>query len=810
MSDPISSPPPTRGGAEAPLTLEIHPSVATLPPEWDDLAPRASVGLERGHLAAAEQAELNGAEPWYLEARRGDQLAGIGHFFLLDMDLARLGSEITPPVRQTLEHWMPGFLKLRVVECGFLTALGQGLAACGPDAPATLAAMARQLERTGLDHGGQVAILRDVPFGEHHRYEGLRELGWLPVLGFPRAVMDLSHGSFDGWLGALKKKRRVEVKRTLRLVDRPEVEIVEIRRFGDHAARLAALWQQVHDRATAYEHEVLNEAWFRRIDAQLPERSSVLAIREQNTIVGYFLLLQGDRELFAAHCGLDYARNGELGTYRNLYLATLRRAYALGVERLNLGITTYGIKHGLGARSEPLVYWVKHLADPGLTPAFAELLRRGIRQPVNRHHPYGAATPPARDLAADARTLVDRSRRDVFRQARDYHRIDLLRLMGLYAFCPPFEGAQEPTIQHRGQPVIMLGTNAYLGLGAHPRLRQAAREAELRYGTGCSGSPLLNGTTDLHQALARELAEFLGKEDALLLSTGYQTNLGVLFGLLNFTDAVILDERCHASLVDGARLCGARLLRYRHRDMGSLEARLQQAGERAKLVVTDGLFSMEGCLAPLPEIVALAQRHGARVLVDDAHGIGALGAGGRGSAEALGVLDQVDLITGTFSKSFAAVGGFVAGPARVLDHLRHESRPHVFSASLPPAVVATVRAALAIVQEEPSRRAALLDNAAFLARGLRGLGYKVRDHGTPILALATGDELLTLGLYRSLLQHGVYTNPVLSPAVPKGQEQLRISVMATHSRQELERALEHFAQLRCPNFPLMTAEGARP
>jgi 8-amino-7-oxononanoate synthase len=785
--------------------------VEALSPGWDTLAPQGSVGLERGHISAAERAALNDAEPWYLEARRGEALVGIGHFFLLDMDLARLGSEISPPVRRALQHWIPGFLKLRVVECGFLTALGEGLAARGPDAPATIAAMAQQLERTGRARGGDVAILRDVPFDERERYAGLRGLGWIPVLGFPRAVMELEHESFDGWLEALKKKRRVEVKRTLRRLDHPGVEIVEIPHFADHAARLAELWWQVHDRANDYEHEVLSETWFREIDGLLPERSSILAIREHERIVGYFLLLRGDRELFAAHCGLDYARNNDLAAYPNLYLATLRHAYAQGAERLNLGITTYGIKHGLGARSEPLVYWVKHLTNPSLTPAFAELLRRGIHQPVNGHRPYGAATPRPRDLAADARALVVRDGSDVFRQAQSYHRIDLLRFMGLYAFCPPFEGAQEPTVEHGGQPVIMLGTNSYLGLGAHPRLRQAAREAIDRYGTGCSGSPLLNGTTDLHLALARELAAFLGKEDVLLLSTGYQTNLGVLFGLLNFNDAVILDERSHASLVDGAQLCGAKLLRYRHRDMDSLEQKLRQAGDRPTLVVSDGLFSMEGCLAPLPEIVALTRRHGARLLVDDAHGIGALGPGGRGSCEHFGLLDQVELITGTFSKCFAAVGGFVAGPARVLDHLRHESRPHVFSASLPPAVVATVREALAIVREEPERRAALLHNARYLARGLSRLGYPIDFQGTPILALPTGDELLTLGLYHTLLERGVYTNPVLSPAVPKGSEQLRLSVMASHTHEDIERALEHFATLRCPSFPLTTrTEGARP
>ncbi len=805
MHQNVSEPAPRGGGAAAPPRVKVRRSIVDVPRTWDALANQDRLGLQRGHLLATERAGLNDAEPWYLVAEDSDRTAGIGHFFLLDMELAKLGGEIGPEARVALEAWIPGFLKLRVVECGFLTALGQGLAAPGPRGPATLAAMARALEEKGRERGGEVAILRDVPLEQRERYAALEADGWVPVLGFPRAAMALEHESFEGWLAALKKKRRVAVKRILRKLEQPGVELRQIHRFGPHAERLEALWWQVHRRATSYEHEILNAAWFRELDEALPDRSSILAVLNHGEIVGWFLLLEGERELFAAHCGLDYAHNQRLGTYFALYLAALRQAYSQGKQRLDLGITTYAVKHTLGCRSEPLVYYVKHLRDPSLTPAFADLLRRGIQQPVNRHRPFGASTPPPRDLKADARSLLPEPGSDVFRQAEAYVRIDLLRMMGLYSFCPAFAGAQEPVIEQDGRPVIMLGTNAYLGLATHPRLRAAAAEALERYGTGCSGSPLLNGTLDLHQVLARELAEFLGKEDCLLYGTGYQTNLGVLFGLLNFNDTVVMDERCHASLVDGVQLSRASLLRYRHRDLNHLEQRLIQAGDRPTLVVTDGLFSMEGSLAPLGGIAQLARQHDARLLVDDAHGVGALGAGGRGTCELLGVLDEVELITGTFSKCFAAVGGFVAGPARVIEHLRHESRPHVFSASLPPAVVATVRAALALIREEPERREALQRNADTLARGLRGLGYQVLAEGTPILALPTRDELLTLGLHHALLERGIYTNPVLSPAVPKGQEQLRISVMATHRPEHIERALEIFGRVRCRTFPESTA-----
>jgi len=791
--------------------VERYRSARDLPPEWEHLAPTDAVGLERGHLLAAERAGLNDAEPWYLLARRGERAVGIGHLFLLDMQLARLGGEITPPVRRALEGWLPGFMQLRVVECGHLTAIGPGLHATGPLEGVHLRAMAAEVEAVGRERGGDVAILRDVPFDERGPWEALEADGWQPVLGFPRAAMRLTHADFDAYLTALKHKKRLIFRHSMQRLERGGARLVEIPRFGEHAPRLAELWGQVHERASDYEHELLNEDWFRAIDSELPERSTLLAVERGGRIEGYFLILLGDDELFAAHCGLDYEHNGELHSYFNLYLGALRMAWERGLERVSFGITTYGPKHGLGCRSEPLVYYVKHVRDPGLTQAFAELLRRGIRQPVNRSRPFGASTPQPRSLANDARALAPDPGDDSFRQAHSATRIDLLRLMGLYSFCPPFDGAQEPVIEQEGRPVVMLGTNSYLGLSTDPRLQRAAADAIHRCGTSCSGSPLLNGTTVAHQALERELAAFLGKERALLYSTGYQGNLGVLFGLLNYNDTVLLDARSHASLVDGARLSGARLRTYDHLDMGHLETRLIQESKRPTIIATDGLFSMEGVLAPLPAIVALARRYGARVLVDDAHGIGTIGPGGRGSCELLGVLDAVDLITGTFSKSLAAVGGFVAGPATVLDHLRHESRPHVFSASLPPSVIATVREALAVVRDEPERREALRHNAEHLAAGLRALGYQVRGHGTPILALETGDELLTLGLHHTLMERGVYTNPVLSPAVPKGCEQLRLSVMATHTPEQIHQALAVFAAVRCRDFPPpSTTQGCAP
>lgn len=328
-----------------------------------------------------------------------------------------------------------------------------------------------------------------------------------------------------------------------------------------------------------------------------------------------------------------------------------------------------------------------------------------------------------------------------------------------------------------------------------------ARAAIDTYGSGCSGSPMLNGTLDLHVELARRLAAFTGKDDALLCSTGYQTNLGVVSGLLHARDAVVMDERSHASLIDGARLSRAALQRYRHADLTSLGEELQRCASRRVLVVTDSVFSMEGTVVDLPGIIALVRRHHARLLLDESHAIGVLGPGGRGVAELYGLLGDVDLVMGTLSKSLASIGGFVAGDRRIIDTLRHTARSHLFSASLPPASVAAALTALTIIETEPERRHRLLANAAFFSAGLRRLGYQVADHGNALLPVFCGNELLALAAYQRLLSGGVFVNPVTYPAVPKGKELLRVSLMATHDETMLRRALDVFDQARTPTWP---------
>ncbi|MBI4901469.1 MAG: aminotransferase class I/II-fold pyridoxal phosphate-dependent enzyme, partial [Actinobacteria bacterium] len=322
-----------------------------------------------------------------------------------------------------------------------------------------------------------------------------------------------------------------------------------------------------------------------------------------------------------------------------------------------------------------------------------------------------------------------------------------------------------------------------------------------RYGSGCSGSPMFNGTLDVHVELARRLARFTEKDDALLFSTGYQTNVGVVSALMREGDVVLMDERCHASLIDGARLARATIVTYRHADTCSLAAELERTAPRRTLVITDSLFSMEGTVVDLPTIVQLVRSHHARLLLDESHAIGVLGPGGRGVAELYGLLDEVDLLMGTLSKSLASIGGFVSGDRKVIDTLRHTARSHLFSASLPPASVAAAICALDIIEQEPGRRLTLLANARFLSEGLRELGYRVRDQGNAILPIACGNELLALAAYQQLLANGVFVNPVTHPAVPKGEELLRVSLMATHTEDTLRRALETFDRVRTSTWP---------
>ncbi|HEU4977458.1 MAG TPA: aminotransferase class I/II-fold pyridoxal phosphate-dependent enzyme [Solirubrobacteraceae bacterium] len=401
---------------------------------------------------------------------------------------------------------------------------------------------------------------------------------------------------------------------------------------------------------------------------------------------------------------------------------------------------------------------------------------------------------------------------DVFAKARDHERAEVLRAAREADVVPYFrvlEGPARPVVEMEGAERIMLGSNNYLGLTGDERVIQGARDALETYGTGLTGSRLLNGTIPLHLELEREIAEWMGAEDAIVFTTGHQANVGTLGTILGPGDTVVADSADHASILDGCLLSRAKLRPFRHNRLDKLDKQLERASHDGGgvLVVVDGVFSMEGDIAPLREICELAERHGARLMVDEAHGAGVLGARGAGTAELLGVEDHVDLRMGTFSKSLASCGGFVAGPAEVIEFLRIQSRAFLFTAAAVPAAVGAALAALRIVRsgEGPALLAAVLDNARHLRDGLEERGFAVvkpqalpdgGDIVTPIVPVLVGDDWQAALLWRALYDAGVFVNTALHPAVPPGGALLRTSVMATHDRPTLDRALDAFSAVK--------------
>ncbi|KPL84526.1 2-amino-3-ketobutyrate CoA ligase [Thermanaerothrix daxensis] len=381
---------------------------------------------------------------------------------------------------------------------------------------------------------------------------------------------------------------------------------------------------------------------------------------------------------------------------------------------------------------------------------------------------------------------------DIFAKCHDFTIAKQAIEQGIYPYFIPMAENEGTEVVFEGKRLIMCGSNNYLGLTTDPRVKKAACEAIERYGTSCTGSRFLNGTLALHEQLEHELAEWVGKEAALVFSTGMQTNLGAISALVGRNDVVILDKDDHASIVDGARLGFGKIERFRHNDVEHLERVLRSIPEESgKLIVVDGLFSMGGDLAPLPDIVAVARKYGARVMVDDAHGMGVLG-GGRGTAAHFGVTDEVDLIMSTFSKSFASLGGFVAGDEPVIHYVKHHARALIFSASIPASNAVAALTALCIMREEPERIERVNKIGEYMRKAFREMGFNIGNSQSPIVPIIIGDDEKTFLAWRLLFENGVFVNPVISPAVPPGMQLLRTSYMATHTDQQLEQVLEVF------------------
>ncbi len=383
----------------------------------------------------------------------------------------------------------------------------------------------------------------------------------------------------------------------------------------------------------------------------------------------------------------------------------------------------------------------------------------------------------------------------LFNKCKNFTKAREVQAAGLYPYFKPISESEDTVVVIEGQKKVMMGSNNYLGLTHHPKVLEAAKAALERYGSGCTGSRFLNGTLDLHEQLEVRLAEFFGKEAALIFSTGYQANLGLVSGLVGRDDVVLIDKLDHASIVDGAKLSYGDTERFAHGNLAQLERLLQKHAERGLLVIVDGVYSMEGDIADLPNLLRLCQKYGAALAVDDAHSVGVLGSNGDGTAAHFGLTDEVDVIVGTFSKSLASIGGFVAASETVIHYLKHHSRPLIFTAALPPSNTAGVLAALDVMIAEPERRTRLWENTRRLQDGCRALGFNIGHTETPIIPVLIGTLERTFLFWRKLFDAGVFTNPVVPPAVPPSECRLRTSLMATHTPDQIDFALETFARL---------------
>ena len=385
---------------------------------------------------------------------------------------------------------------------------------------------------------------------------------------------------------------------------------------------------------------------------------------------------------------------------------------------------------------------------------------------------------------------------DIFAKTEGEHLYDVIRKNGIYPYFHPLTTGQNTVVEIEGKKTIMIGSNNYLGLTSEPEVIKAGIEGLQKYGTGCSGSRFLNGTLDIHKSLEDELAKFLHKEAVMTFSTGFQSNLGIISAIVGRSDYILCDKENHASIYDGCKLSYGKMIRYEHNNMEDLERKIKEIPSTAGiLIVTDGVFSMSGEICNLPEIVRIAKKYGARTMVDDAHGLGVLGKHGRGTAEYFGLEDEVDIYMGTFSKSLASLGGYMASTKRVVDYVKHTSRPYIFSASITPASVQSARKALEILDKHPERVVALKEVGDYMRKKLDEKGVKYIPSETPIISIYTYEDEKAFLACKLLLERGVYVNPVISPATPVGKALIRTSYSATHKKEELEEAAEKIKEV---------------
>lgn len=396
------------------------------------------------------------------------------------------------------------------------------------------------------------------------------------------------------------------------------------------------------------------------------------------------------------------------------------------------------------------------------------------------------------------RDKADTGTANLFDKCYDFTAAEEVKATGFYPYFHPLQSAPGNEVIVDGHKCIMVGSNNYLGLVNHPEVKEASANAAMKFGSGCTGSRFLNGTLDLHIELEEKLAKFMKKEAVQVFSTGFQTNLGVISSLVNKGDAIIIDKQVHACIVDGCRLSYGKVFKFAHNDMEDFRKVIENVRNLVKggiLVVVDGVFSMEGDVINLPELVKIAKEYDARILVDDAHGVGVMGNTGAGTAEHFGLVDEVDMTMGTFSKSFASLGGFVAGDERIINYIKHHARSLIFSASIPPSNAASVIKVLEIIEREPERRINLWKNANRMKKEFEALGFDTGNSATPVVPIVVGGDMEAFAFWKALFDNGVFTNPVISPAVPVGQSMIRTSYTATHTDEHLDKVLEVFAKV---------------
>lgn len=772
--------------------------------EWE--ASRVPTPLRPEFLKVVEDSGINQIQHFYLDIFRDESWAGCANIFVSETDFSTFDPKLPATARATIKRWYPEFMSFRVVECGYFTMIGEGLHVEQSTRAATcIEAVMTEMEAIAREQQAQLLLIRDIPVDKFDTYRSvLKPAGFCPVLGFPNTVMPIRWSTLEGYLADLDSKTRLKFKNSLKLKAKFDIDVECTRDFATLAPRLTQLWRNVNDRAGEYNREQLDEAFFRCCAQTLGDQCEVLLFKHRGSIVAFMLNMIGDDDYVVLDWGVDYdfEHYRQANLYRAATILSLERAIQLRKQRMELGITNYTPKMTLGASVVPLVYFVKHLDNPRYSHALARMLADSITQPDNTSH--AAMTCVGAEMvdipAVEARIKQEQNAyasNDVLNRVGLYFRSASMQLGGLYGLYPEFNCAQDSRITFTDQQQrVLLGTNSYLGAASHPSVMEAAQAAIRRYGSGCSGSPLLNGTLDIHNSLEQELAAFLDCEAIVLCSTGYQTNLAGLSALLQPGDVALMDARNHRSLFDGVRLSGADCLIHRHADLDHLERLLARTSNRRCLIVTDSLFSMEGTIADLRRVCDLAERYGARVFVDESHAIGVFGKNGRGVCEMQGVSKRVDVIMGTFSKSFAALGGFLAGRYDVIDFIKHTAGGHIFSASLPASVIETVRAVLRLIRNEPKRREDILERARYMATSLTAMGYNAPWFGSQIVPVVLGNYTLSLAAYKRFMDHGVYVNPVGPPAVPEESSGFRTSYIATHKWEDLDRALEVFRMHR--------------